>query len=98
MCYYTHACTWKSHALKNFSKKIKKNLKNFEKSVDKSFSICYIWTVLSNKASTERKFVRTIYILIGTGKNTKFLPIPSFLNNEISQAIEQGYLQRLYLS
>ena len=70
--------------------------------------MCYIHNALDAKASAELlKFVRTIYILIGTmvsilnkqlwkssyinlaiyERTSKFLSIPSFLNNEISQAI-----------
>jgi len=44
---------------------------------------------------------RTIYILISKiGKNTRikmFLPIPSFLNNEISQANEQWLTIHLFV-
>ena len=36
-------------------KKIKKNLKNFEKTVDKVFKMCYLINALDTNAGAERK-------------------------------------------
>ena len=88
---------------KDFQKKWKIFKKSLKKVLTKSLR-CVIVIMRLNKAGVRTvSSFRTIYILIGTMVRKqmnkqlwiKFLSIPSFLNNEISQAIEQGNLQRL---
>ena len=75
-------------------------LKNFEKSVDKSFKMCYYSIVPARKQVYERKFVQNnLYLnstMVRNNVNTKFLSIPSFLNNEnkpsnLSKVIYRDY-------
>ena len=55
-----------------FSKKNKKILKNFEKSVDKRFKMCYYSIVPARKQVHERKFVQNNLYLNSTMVRNNF--------------------------